>query len=75
MCSSFETWNYFVCVTSPQEMILENIIPKEKIVIKVFVKENLSSLSNIEAAYFSGGKFMKYASYMGIQQIFTQMTK
>ena len=56
-------------------MILENNIPKEKIVIKVFVKENLSSLSNIEAAYFSGGKFMKYASYMGIQQIFTQMTK
>ena len=50
---------------SLQEIILDGNALGQKIVSKVFARENLSCTSNIETPSFSSGKFMKICIICG----------
>ena len=55
----------FICGMSLQEIILDDNTPEQKIVSKVFARENISCMSNIETPYFSSGKFTKICIICG----------
>ena len=55
----------FICGTSLQEIILDDNTPEQKIVSKVFARENISCMSNIETPYFSSGRFTKICIICG----------